>query len=70
MALLFLARLYGDVKVVSNIFELAVESSSIDLWIWEKCRGFVRSIYLRRSDCCWLLDTVEDLLSVKDSLVF
>lgn len=54
----------------SKVFELAVEGSSASLRIREKCRGFTRSIYLRRNDSCWLIDIIEELLSVKGSSVF
>lgn len=40
------------------------------LRISEKCRCVIRSIFLGRSDSCWLLDIVEELLTAKGSLVF
>lgn len=56
--------------VESKVFELAVEGSSTGLRICEKSIGFIWSIYLGRTDSCWLLDTVEELLTVKSSSAF
>lgn len=44
-----------------KLFELVVEGGSMGLRIHEKCRGITCSIFLGRSDSCWLLDMVEEL---------
>lgn len=54
----------------SKVFELAVEGGSTGLRIHEKCRRFIWSIFLRRTDSCWLLETVEELMTMKGSSVF
>jgi hypothetical protein len=56
--------------VESKGFELEVEGGSTGLRIRENCRGYTRFIFLGRIDSCWLLATVEELLSVEGSTVF
>lgn len=57
-------------SIESKTFELAVEGNSSGVRIIECCRGVVRSVFLGRIDCRWLLATVEELLRERESKVF
>jgi hypothetical protein len=56
--------------VESKSFELDVEGAATGLSIHESSRGVTRSIFLNSKDSSWLLDSVEELLSAKNSAVF
>jgi hypothetical protein len=56
--------------VESKCFELDVEGGSTGLRLCEISKGVTRTIFLGRKDAYWLLETVEELLSAKNSSVF
>jgi hypothetical protein len=56
--------------VESKLFVLGVEGVTTGLSIQESSRGVTRSILLNYNDSSWLLGTVEELLSAKNSDVF
>jgi hypothetical protein len=48
--------------VESKSVQLVVEEGSTGLWMREKCRGVIHSIFLNKRDCFWLLESLEELL--------
>jgi hypothetical protein len=53
-------------SIESKTFKLAVEGNSYGVWIIESCRGVLCFVFLGRTDCLWLLPTVEQHEVVED----
>jgi hypothetical protein len=54
----------------SKSVQLVVEEGSTGLWMREKCKGVIHSIFLNRRDCFWFLEALEEMLTASTNFDF